>query len=433
MIRALFALIGLALAGPAHAQAIIVEVPGSADVPLALPSPVQPAGASPEAQQVWDAVWKDLEMSGFFQMQPPAGYVEKGKGVEPGEFDFQTWTLIKTAVLVKTRVLPAGAACDPSGTKMCADVYVYYVPTSQTLASKRFRGAPQTPRYLGHQIANLVIEAVTGTPGIFGTRLAAVSNSTGNKEIYVLGLDGHNVEPVTKNGAINLSPAWSPDRRALAYTSYRRSNPDLFVKDLASGSTRTVSAVKGVNTSADFSPDGATIALARTVDGDSDIFLIDAQTGALIRRLTTGGGIDVSPDFSPDGSTIVFASERSGGCQVYAMPVGGGTARRLSFAGDFNVDPVISPDGSKVAYVSRSAGGFDIFVASIDGARTIRLTQDMGDNEDPSWSPDGRYLVFSSTRGGRSELWLSTADGRRQTKITEGGGWTQPTWAPGMP
>jgi TolB protein len=419
--------------GRARAQAIIVDVPGSANVPLALPLPVQPAGATPAAQEVWDAVFKDLKMSGFFQMQDPAGYVEKGKGAQPGEFEFESWTLIKTAVLVKTRVLPPSTECDPSGSKMCADLYVYYVPTKQTLAQQRFRGTVQAPRALGHAIANKVIEAVTGNPGIFGTRLAAVSNRTGNKEIYVVGLDGAGAEAVTKNGAINLSPAWSPDGLSMAYTSYKKSNPDLYVKDLATGATRTVSSVRGVNTSADFSPNGKTIALARTIDGDSDIFLIDAMSGQQIRRMTTGGGIDVSPDFTPDGSAIVFASERSGGCQIYSMPVLGGNATRLSFAGDFNVDPVISPDGKRIAYVGRSQGGFDIYVASIDGQRTLRITQDAGDNEDPTWSPDGRYLVFSSTRTGKSELWISTADGRHQTKITEGGGWTQPTWAPGMP
>jgi TolB protein len=417
----------------ADAQAILIDIPGSADVPLALPDPVLPAGATPAAREVWDAVWKDLTMSGFFTMQDPKGYIEKGKGAQPGEFEFSNWTLIKTAILVKTRVLPPSTECDPSGLKMCADVYVYYVPTGETLASKRFRGTPDAPRYLGHAIANKVIEAVTGTPGIFGTRLAAVSSRTGNKEIYVLGLDGSGVEAVTRNGAINLSPAWSPDGASMAYTSYKKSNPDLYVKDLATGTTRTISSVKGINTSADFSPDGATIALARTAEGDSDIFLIDARTGAQVRRQTTGGGIDVSPDFSADGRTMVFASERSGGCQIYSMPVAGGAATRLTFTGDFNIDPVISPDGKKIAYVGRSQGGFDIYVANLDGSRVVRLTQDMGDNEDPTWSPDSRYVVFSSTRTGGSELWISTADGRHQTRITTTGGWTQPTWAPGMP
>ncbi|MCB9687344.1 MAG: Tol-Pal system beta propeller repeat protein TolB [Alphaproteobacteria bacterium] len=425
----------LALCQSALAQGIIIDVPGSADIPMAVPKPQLPATEPAAlAEEIWSVVFHDLEFSGYFEMQNPSGYVEKGKGVEPGQFDMNAWTLIKTTVLVKTRVYPAGhAACDPGGSKMCADVYVYYVPGSQKLASKRFRSTAEGARQLGHAIANQVLLATTGSPGVFGSRLAAVGTKTGNKEIYLMDLDGHGVTPVTRNGAINLSPAWSPDGSQIAWTSYKKANPDLYVKDLGTGRTRTISNVKGVNTSPDFSPDGTKLALARSVEGDSDVFLVDARTGTEIRRLTSGGGIDVSPDFVPGGADIVFASERSGGSQIYRMPVGGGEATRLTFAGDFNVDPVVSPDGTKVAYVSRSPSGFDVLVADLETKNVTRITQDMGDNEDPTWSPDSKYVVFSSTRTGRSELWISTADGRHQSRLTESGGWTQPAWAPAAP
>jgi TolB protein len=425
------------LAMPASAQSIRVEVPGAANIPLALPNPDLPSQGEPKAAggEIWNAVWTDLSMSGYFQMQDPKGYLEKGKGVDPGTFEFEPWKLLKTTVLVKTRVWPAGhATCDPGGTKMCADVFIYNVSAGEKLASKRFRSPPEQARSLGHAIANLVIETITGSPGIFGTKLVAVGSKSGNKEIYVMDLDGRSVTPVTRNGAINLSPAWAPDGRSIAWTSYKKANPDLYVKDLGTGRTRTISSVKGVNTSPEFSPDGTMIAFARSDgSGDADILLVDSRTGAEVRMLTQGGGIDVSPDFAPDGRSLVFASERSGGSQVYSIPVGGGNATRLTFVGDFNIDPVMSPDAQKIAFVGRSEGGFDIYVADADGRNVIRLTQDMGDNEDPTWSPDSKYVVFSSTRTGRSELWISTADGRHQTKITDSGGWTQPSWAPGMP
>lgn len=416
----------------AHAQSIIIDVPGSADIPVAAPKPALPAGGpAAQAEEMWQALWKDLEISGYFKLQDPRGYLEKDAGVEPGQFDLGSWSTIKTSVLVKTRVWPAGhASCDPGGPRMCADVYVYHVPSGEKLASKRFRGTPEAARTLGHAVANHVLLVTTGHEGVFDGRLAAVGSRSGNKEIYVMDLDGHGIQPVTKNGSINLSPAWSPDGGEIAYTSYKMSNPDLYVKDLGTGRTRALSNIKGVNTSPDFSPDGGKIAMARSVDADSDLFLVDARTGAELRRLTTGGGIDVSPDFALDGSRIVFASERSGGSQVYSMPAGGGDATRLTFTGDFNIDPVLSPDGTKIAYVGRSGGGFDIYVCDVDGRNAIRLTQGMGDNEDPTWSPDGRYVVFGSTRTGRSELWISTADGRHQTRLTDSGGWTQPAWAP---
>ena len=134
-------------------------------------------------------------MSGYFQMQDPKGYVEKAKGAEPGQFDFAAWKMTDATVLVKTRVWPAGnASCDPGGAKMCADVYVYHVPTGEKLASKRFRGSPDAARYLGHAIANKVLVRLTGTAGIFGTRLAAVGWKVREQgDLRCIDLDGHGV------------------------------------------------------------------------------------------------------------------------------------------------------------------------------------------------------------------------------------------------
>ncbi len=415
---------------PALAQSIRIRVAGSADVPLAAPKvQLMTETGQGEADQMWDALWVDLTMSGYFKMLDPKGYVEKGKGVEPGAFDFDAWRLLDTTVLVKTRMYGLGhAACDPEGKRICVDVFVYNADTGDLLSSKQYRGVPRAARYLGHAMANHVIEVTTGSKGWFGSRLTAVSSQSGNKEIYVMDSDGRNVLAVTRNGAINLSPAFSADNNEIAWTSYKKANPDLYVKNLRTGQTRTLSNVKGVNTSPSFSPDGSLVAMSRSVAGESDIFLLDAQTGATVRQLTRGGGIDVSPVFTPDGGTVLFASERGGGAQVYRVPVEGGSAKRLTFVGDFNIDPAISPDGKRFAFVGRSEGGFDVYVADLSGRNVVRLTQGQGDNEDPTWTPDGRYVMFSSTRTGRSELWLSTADGRHQTQVTKGGGWTQPSW-----
>lgn len=428
-------LVTLCLTSPAHAQSLgVIRVSPKADLPLAAPKTLVPNQGQAAATEAWDTMWNDLAMSGYFRLIEPAGYLERTGGIEPGTFRFDDWDQIGAAVLVKTRAYGAGdAQCDKGGTRMCIDLALYHVPSNQRLSEKRFRGPEASSRYLGHAIANHVLEMVTGTRGHFGSRLAAVSTRSGNKEVYVLDSDGYGILPVTRNGAINLSPAWSPDGSSIAWTSYKRGNPDLYVKNLATGRTRLLSGARGVSTSPAFSPDGRLVAMSRAVGGDADIYLLDAATGKEVRRVTKGGGIDVSPGFSPDGSTLVFASERSGGAQIYAMPVGDDarSARRITFRGGFNVDPVISPTGDRVAFVGRSQGGFDIYVSDLQGRNLVRLTQDMRDNEDPTWSPDGRYVVFSSTRTGKSELWISTADGRQQTQITNGGGWSQPAWMPG--
>lgn len=427
----LLALLLVLLPLRASAQGFVIDVPGRRDIAIAAPAPLHPAGARDAAQAIHDVLLHDLRLSGWFRVVDPKSYVERAKGIEPGTFSFDDWSLVDAAALVKTRVLPAGdTSCDPAGRKVCVDAYVYYVVNGDLLAKKRLRADPGAVRDLGHHLANLVVETITGRPGFFHHRLAAVGSQTGNKEIHLLSLDGRALGPLTRNGSINLSPAWSPDGRHLAWTSYKKGNPDLYVKDAVSGRTRVVSNVRGINTSPAFDPSGERIALARSNGADSDIFLVDARTGREILQVTRGGGIDVAPNFSPDGRYLAFASERSGGSQIYVADLQTQEIRRVSFHGDFNTDPVFSPDGSRIAFVGRSKGGFDVFVVGRDGRNLVRITQDAGDNEDPAWSPDGHYLVFSSTRRGRSQIWLSTADGRHQWPITDSGGWTQPVFVP---
>lgn len=416
----------------AQGQGFIVDVPGGNDLPLALPKTIAPEGdPDSTAATIWETIQRDLELAGYFEVIDPLAYIEQGKGVEPGQFSFDDWRDIKAHILVKTRYLaPGSAACDPSGKKSCTDVFVYYVISGEKLAGKRFRTTAGNARAAAHEIANAVLIAVTGKPGIFGGHIAAVGSQSGNKEISVMGVDGIGIQRVTRNGSINLSPAWSPDGVNLAWTSYKRGNPDLYLKNLRSGRTRVLSNQKGINASPEFSRDGSQLVLARSEAGDTDLYLIDVKSGREIKRLTSGGGIDIAPNFSPDGLTLAYASERSGGCQIYQLDLGSGASKRLSFEGGFNTDPVYSPDGSKLAFVGRSQGGFDIFVLEFESGSIHRITQDMADNEDPTWSPDGRYLLFSSTRTGISQIWLATEDGRHQMQLTRSGGWTQPTWMP---
>jgi TolB protein len=416
----------------ALAQGFIVNVPGGNDLPLALPNTIAPHG-DPDgtATMIWETIERDLQLAGYFEIIDPLAYIEQDKGVEPGQFSFDDWRDIKAHILVKTRYLAPGSPdCDSTSKKICADVYIYYVISGEKLAAKRFKTSADNGRAAAHEVANAVLVAVTGKPGFFGGQIAAIGSQSGNKELFVMGTDGMGIQRVTRNGSINLSPAWSPDGSKIAWTSYKRGNPDLYLKNLRTGRTRVLSNQKGINASPEFSKDGSQIALARSVAGDTDLYLIDVKTGREIKRLTSRSGIDVAPNFSPDGTKLVFASERSGGSQIYHLDLATNAFERLSFDGSFNTDPVHSPDGTKVAFVGRNRGGFDIFVVEIESGSLHRITQDMGDNEDPTWSPDGRYLLFSSTRTGISQLWLSTADGRHQMQVTRSGGWTQPVWMP---
>src|SRR5690606_21372963 len=151
--------------------------PGRKDLPIALPMPV---GQDATARRIWEVVRRDLEMTGYFSIIDPKAYIDQSGGVGPGSFRYDDWRTIRALALAKSRV-----AVQEDG-RLAADVFVYDVGAGDKISGKRFVGTPDDARYLGHRIADEILRSLTGLEGFFGTRIAAVGNRTGNKEIDVM-------------------------------------------------------------------------------------------------------------------------------------------------------------------------------------------------------------------------------------------------------
>jgi TolB protein len=412
--------------GPTPPPKAYIDIRGGSSEPL--PFALAPWKLDSGAPGSWGAdvravIRRDLELSGWFQWVDEKAFLEPaGAGVRPGEFKFEDWRVSGTVGLAKGLLTGTGVTAS-------IELHVFDVNSGQELLARRFDGSKADPRSTGHRIADAILEAFTGRPGFFSTRIATVANFGSGKEIFAVDADGSNPVPISRNGSINLSPAWSPDGSRISYTSYRDNNPDLWVTDLATMRPTKVSAQAGINVGAEWSPSGREIAITLSKDGDSDIYVIDPQ-GGVLRRLTQEWGIDVSPTWSPDGAEIAFCSSRNGNPQIFLMDAQGGGLRQLTHLGGHNVSPAFSPDGTQIAFAGRDEGRFDIFVMNRDGSGLRRLTQNGADDEDPTWSPTGSHIAFSSTRDGRGkQLYIMTADGSRQQRLTDGtGSYSNPQW-----
>lgn len=280
-----------------------------------------------------------------------------------------------------------------------------------------------------------LLVAYTGKPGIFASKLVFVGKKTkaDEKQIFLCDIDGSNLEQLTFDKTMHLSPSFDPSGQKVLFTSYRDGNPDLYQIDLKTKKTSKVSGVQGVNSGGVYSTNGKVIAFTGTREGNADIFITNPSF-AKREALLVGQGLDVDPAFSPDGKYLAFVSGRYGNPHIFRAELLWSDSeqrlavtsdKRLTYAGWYNATPAWSPDSRKIAFAGfdKDIGRFDLFVMNSDGTELERLTLKSGDNENPSWSPNGQLIVFHSNRigdenqKGPAHLYMMNRDGSGQTMI----------------
>lgn len=415
-------------APPPPPKGIDISVKGGARrvlLPMAVPDTLEEGSTKGAAARVQETLRRDLDLAGLFKVLPSDSFFfdPSKEGMNVTDINFQNWFNVGAQGLIKS-------SAKLKGDSVVLDLRLYIVDKGEQVKLKYTPGPVGRDKVADevHKFVNAVVEHFTGTPGIFGTRVAYVQKMKGGtKQIYVMDMDGTNAGRVSKHDAINILPTWGPNG-SVYYTSYADKNPDLWM--VRAGKAKKVSSKRGQNSGAAYC--NGKVALTLSMGGENaDVYLVNPETGDVVKRLTDHWAIDTSPSWSPDCSKIAFVSSRSGGPQIYVMNADGSDQRRLTFQGTYNTSPDWSPKGDKIAFTARDERArFDIFVVDLEGA-IERLTQDQGNNQDPSWSPDGRYIMFSSDRGGKGDrIWMMTDDGEIQRLITtSGSGYTSPVWA----
>ncbi|MQA88662.1 MAG: hypothetical protein GEU90_00300 [Gemmatimonas sp.] len=387
------------------------------------------AGSEAMAQPIRGIVEQDLDYSDRFEVMRDAGGVEAGEPV-----NVELW---------KERgvdwVLDGSIETGPGGDTLLRLVLhdaVYGSVKDDRSFVLPAQGDPNF-RMAVHAAADEIVGWATGDLGSAASRIAFVLDARdGSKEMYVIDYDGENVQRITSDGAITLSPAWSPDGSRVAFTSYRSGSPLLYERDMRAGNDRLISDRDGINITPTYSPDGSTIAFSTTVSGNTEIATYNAEQDCCLEQHTEGRRFDsLSPSYSPDGRRLAFVSNRLGEPHIYIMPVGGGEPRLISdyaFGGRaYNTSPDWSPTGDQITYHSRLNSVMQIMVADLETGDRRLLTNE-GNNEDPSWAADGRHVVFSSRDREGGGLFILDTVGGRVRPLLRGTGYGLPDWSPAL-
>jgi hypothetical protein len=207
--------------------------------------------------------------------------------------------------------------------------------------------------------------------------IAFAAAPEGSSHIYVT-RGGHLVQ-LTSSAGSELAPAWSPDRRRIAFQSDR--------------------------------------------DGNWELYVMNAD-GGNVRRLTDDDQEDGEPTWSGDGRRVEFV--RDG--RLYAIGADGHGKHPLRTKRQWPA--ALSPNGRLVALQCTLGDHWHICIRNSSGGIVRYLTPHSSDAFAPAWSPDGTRIAFISDRDGPDELFVMRADGTHVVRLTSGPAEKDtPTWA----
>ena len=379
------------------------------------PSPL----AKEAATDIYQTLSADLTFSRIFQLLPKS-YYDYIRPLDPRKIFFKDWESIQAGILL------VGEVSDGGSEKIIFEGKLYDVKGERFILGKRYQAEKSLYRLAAHRLADEIVKQMGGKP-IFESKIVFISDRDGNDELYMMDYDGYGQTRLTFNKTRDYMPAWSADRKRIAFTSYKKLSAGLYLLDLEAGQISEILS-RGTNYAPSFSPDGRKLAFCSSQDGNAEIY-VASDEGKNIKRLTFNEAIDTAPSWSPTSREIVFVSDRSGTPQVYIMDAEGSNVRRVSFGGTYHDSPAWSPIGDRIVYVSRVENIFDLYILNLRNNQIVKLTESNARNETPSWSADGRHIVFSSNLSGSIQIYTIDYDGLNLRRLTSQGNNKLPDWS----
>jgi TolB protein len=382
---------------------------------------------------IGQVLWDDLSFEREFDMIPRDTYASIPAARSLAGIPFDRWReLGADALLIGT--------VEKRGDAFRVEVRLFSVKQKQAAYNREFTAAVTNPRFVAHTIADEIFQTQLALRGVARTKIAFVSDRDGErltgtvesrvvKEVYICDYDGANQRRLTTNRTLNINPAWSPDARSIAYTSYRRGIPDIFISNIYQSTMENpLRSRVEENFLPAWSPDGTRIAFQSNRDGNAEIYVMN-RDGSRIQRVTNHPLSDTTPTWSPSGNQIAFTSDRSGSPQIYVVDVDGLNLRLLTRE-SYCDRPTWSPAPyNEIAYAARAGPGFDIIVLDVATRERRQLTFGEGSNESPAYAANGRHIAFSSTRSGKRQLYTIERTGKDVRLLTKIGNNQTPDWS----
>jgi Tol biopolymer transport system component len=306
-----------------------------------------------------------------------------------------------------------------------------------------------------------------------GKWIAFTSDRSGVDDIWIMSTNGTGVRRLTHNdgSALYISPAWTPDGKALVLSKKARGRITLFQVDIDHGSETEVrsppESVAHDRLGPAVSPDGGSVFAAQRLgwndperfDAYWNIVRIDRITGSLYFESSYRlGGTSVRPALSPDGRHLVYGVANRSYVGLIVRDLKSDEERWLvpealrptswwaAQERDLLPGSAFTPDsqsfvtsyGGKIWRINLQTGQKDEIPFEADVEQElgppVRREFSLDDRNvsvrlvsDPALSPDAKWLAFSAL----NKIWIMNLPDGKPRRLTDGHvGEFHPSWSP---
>jgi tricorn protease len=226
-------------------------------------------------------------------------------------------------------------------------------------------------------------------------RYDPTTGASSRLEIRVAG-DLPFTRPTVRNVSGNIESAEISPSGARALFSARG---EIWTVPAENGRTRNLTRTQGVREmSPAWSPDGRWIAYLGDATGEYELYVRSRDGSGDERRVTTGGDVwKFAPVWSPDSRKLAFG-DKDQRLRYVDVATGGVVDVDRSSTNDITTC-TWSPDSRWIAYTKTGDTRMqEIWVYSLDSGEARLLTDPMVTSYAPAFDPEGRYLYFLSNR-----------------------------------
>src|SRR5271170_6183347 len=220
------------------------------------------------------ALYADLANAGIFDIVSKSLLPQTTPGA-PAEMNVQQWSVAPTSA-----AMVAFGNFNVQGGKIICNGFLFdakNVQYPQVLAKQYNEDASEdSARQIAHRFADEIIFRLSGgSQGIAESKIFYVKIGNGDKEIWEMDYDGANQRPLTHLGTVSLSPRISPDNSRLAFASLGKDGFQIHMYSLILGRMVAFNGTGGTNITPAWAPNGKDIAYSSSRSGDPEIWISD--------------------------------------------------------------------------------------------------------------------------------------------------------------